>query len=147
MRRGFWLRRRFGTTHAALAAAGAGIAGGYATLLAATAFYEFVPQIWALVAAAGIAAAATAVALSWKEELLAGLGLIGALLVPLMTVVEDGELTLIGTVFVALVFTATAAVALHERWRILLVAGIVASFAQIAGLVAQTGPRTGRSSG
>ena len=136
---GFWLRSRFGTTYAALAAAGAGIAGGYATLLAATAFYEFVPQIWALVAAAGIAAAATAVALSWKEELLAGLGLIGALLVPLMTVVEDGRLTLIGTVFVALVFTATAAVALRERWRILLVAGIVASFAQIAGLVAQTG--------
>ena len=137
---GFWLRRRFGTTHTALAAVGAGIAGGYATLLAATAFYEFVPQIWALVAAAGIAAAATAVAFSWREELIAGLGLIGALLVPLMTVVENGGLTLIGTAFVALLFTATAAVALHERWRALLVAGIVASSAQIAGLVAQSGP-------
>ena len=137
---GVWLRGRFGPTHAALAAVGAGIAGGFATLLAATAFYEFVPQIWALVAAAGIAAAATAVAFSWKEELIAGLGLVGALLVPLMTVFEEGELTLIGTTFVALVFTATAAVALHERWRALLVAGIVASFAQIAGLVVQTGP-------
>ena len=39
---GFWLRRRFGTTHAALAAVGAGIAGAYATLLAATAMYGFV---------------------------------------------------------------------------------------------------------
>ena len=137
---GVWLRGRFGATHAALAAVGAGIAGGFATLLAATAFYEFGPQGWALVAAAGIAAAATAVAFSWKEELIAGLGLVGALLVPLMTVVEEGELTLIGTIFVALVFTATASVALHERWRTLLVAGVVASFAQIAGLVAQTGP-------
>ena len=137
---GVWLRHRFGTTHAALAAVGAGIAGGYATLLAATALYEFVPQAWALVAAAGIAAAATVVALRWREELVAGLGLVGALLVPLMTVVEDGELTLIGTSFVALVFTATAAVSLHQRWMGLLVAGIVVSFVQIAGLVGQSEP-------
>ena len=65
---GFWLRRRFGTTHAALAAVGAGIAGAYATLLAATALYGFVPALAALALAAGIAAVATVVALSWREE-------------------------------------------------------------------------------
>ncbi|MGH3041781.1 MAG: DUF2339 domain-containing protein, partial [Gaiellaceae bacterium] len=85
-----------------------------------------------------IAAAATVVAVSWKAELVAALGLIGALLVPLMTVVEEGEFTLIGTAFAAVVLAATAAVALHERWRVLLVAGIAASFLQIAGLVAQS---------
>jgi uncharacterized membrane protein len=137
---GFWLRRRFGTTYAALAAVGAGIAGAYATLLAATALYEFVPELGALAAAAGIAAVATVVALRWQEELVAALGLIGALLVPLMTLVEDGELTLVGTSFAALVFTATAAVALRERWGFLLVAGLVGSFPQIAGLVAQSSP-------
>jgi uncharacterized membrane protein len=135
---GVWLRRRFGTTYAALASVGAGIAGAYATLLAATALYGFVPELGALAAAAAIAAVATVVAVSWKAELVAALGLIGALLVPLMTVVEDGELTLICTSFVAVVFTATALVALQERWRLLLVAGIVASFPQIAGLVAQS---------
>ena len=137
---GFWLHRRFGTTHAALAAVGAGIAGAYATLLAATALYEFVPDIGALVAAAGIAAAATVVALAWKEELVAALGLIGALLVPLMTVVEDGDITLIGTAFAALVFTALAVVALRERWTALLIAGLVASFPQVVGLVLQSEP-------
>jgi uncharacterized membrane protein len=136
---GFWLRRRFGTTHAALAAAGAGIAGAYATVLAATALYGFVPELGALVAAAAIAAVATVVAVSWKAELVAALGLIGALLVPLMTLFEHGELTLIGTSFVAVVFTATAGVALLQRWRLLLVTGILASFPQIAGLVAQGG--------
>jgi uncharacterized membrane protein len=136
---GVWLRRRFGTTHAALAAVGAGIAGAYATLLAATALYGFVPELGALAAAAAIAAVATVVATAWRAELVAALGLVGALLVPLMTVVEDGELTLIGTSFVAVVLTATAAVALHERWRLLLVAGIVAAFPQIAGLVMQSG--------
>jgi uncharacterized membrane protein len=148
---GVWLRRRFGTTHAALAAVGAGIAGAYATLLAATALYGFVPELGALAAAAGIAAVATVVATAWRAELVAALGLVGALLVPLMTVVEDGELTLIGTSFVAVVLTAAAAVALHERWRLLLVAGIVAAFPQIAGLVVQSGaPRSaprGPSSG
>ncbi|HXV95628.1 MAG TPA: DUF2339 domain-containing protein [Gaiellaceae bacterium] len=137
---GFWLRRRFGTTYAALAAVGAGIAGAYATLLAATALYGFVPELGALAAAAGIAAVATVVAFRWKEELVAALGLIGALLVPLMTLVEDGELTLVGTSFAALVFTATAAVALRQRWIALLVAGLVGSFPQIAGLVLQSEP-------
>ena len=137
---GFWLHRRFGTTHAALAAVGAGIAGAYATLLAATALYEFVPDLGALVAAAGIAAAATVVALAWKEELVAALGLIGALLVPLMTVVEDDDITLIGTAFAALVFTALAVVALRERWTALLIAGLVASFPQVVGLVLQSEP-------
>ena len=108
---GFWLHRRFGTTHAALAAVGAGIAGAYATLLAAAAFYDFVPDVWALVAAAGIAAAATVVAIAWSAELVAGLGLVGALLVPLMTLAETGELTVVGTGFVAIVYAATATVA------------------------------------
>ena len=137
---GFWLRKRFGTTHAALAAVGAGIAGAYATLLAATALYGFVPDLGALAAAAGIAAVATLVALRWQEELVAALGLIGALLVPLMTLVEEGELTLIGTAFAALVFTAVAVVALRERWIALLIAGLAASFPQIAGLVLQSEP-------
>jgi uncharacterized membrane protein len=37
---GFWLRRRFGPTYASLGAAGAGIAGYYATLLAAVELYH-----------------------------------------------------------------------------------------------------------
>src|SRR5262249_22087440 len=43
---GLELQRRYGKLHAPLAAVGAGIAGGYATLLAATALYDLVPQ-WA----------------------------------------------------------------------------------------------------
>src|SRR5947209_7439510 len=37
---GLWLKRRYGTTYSALAAVGAGIAGGYATLLSAAALYD-----------------------------------------------------------------------------------------------------------
>jgi len=135
---GFWLHRRFGTTHAALAAVGAGIAGAYATLLAAAAFYEFVPDVWALVAAGGIAAAATVVAIAWSAEIVAGLGLVGALLVPLMTLAEKGELTVVGTGFVAIVYTATATVAFRQRWRYLLLVGLAASYPQAAILAGQS---------
>jgi uncharacterized membrane protein len=137
---GFWLRRRFGTTYAALAAVGAGIAGGFATLLAASALYGFVSEPWALLAATGIAAGATAVALAWRSELVAALGLVGATLVPLMTVVEDEELTLIGTAFATVLLAATATVALRRGWRRLLVAGLVAAVPQSIGLVAQSEP-------
>jgi uncharacterized membrane protein len=137
---GFWLRRRFGTTYAALAAVGAGIAGGFATLLAATALYGFISEPAALAAAAVIAAGATAVAVAWRSELVAALGLVGATLVPLMTVAEDDELTFVGTGFAALLLAATAAVSIRQGWRYLLYAGLLAALPQSIGLVAQSEP-------
>jgi uncharacterized membrane protein len=134
---GFWARRRFGSLYAAVSAAGAGIAGAYATLLAATALYEFVPEPWALVAAAGIAAAGALTALAWSSQTVAGLGLIGAILVPLMAFVEDGELSFVGTSFVALMLAATAVVALRTGWRELMLLAGAASLVQIAALTAQ----------
>ena len=135
---GFWLRRRYGQLYAALAAVGAGIAGGYATLLAATALYEFLPELWALVAAAFVAAVAVAVALAWSSQLVAGLGLVGALAVPLMVVLEDDELSFIGTGFAAVVLTGALVVGIERRWRELLLVSAGVALPQIAGLVAQT---------
>ena len=135
---GLWLRRRYGQLHTALSAAGAGIAGGYATLLAATALYEFVAEPWALAAAAGIAAVAVAVALLWSAQLVAALGLVGAMVVPLMVVIEEDELSFVGTGFVAIVLAATAIVGIERRWRELLLVGGGLALVQIGGLVAQT---------
>ena len=134
---GFWVRQRFGSSYAAVSAAGAGIAGAYATLLAATALYEFVPETWSLVAAAGIAAAGAVTALAWSSQTVAGLGLIGAILVPLMAFVEEGELSFVGTSFVALMLAGTAVVALRAGWRDLVLLAGAASLVQIAGLTAQ----------
>ena len=90
-----------GPVHSALAATGAGIAGGYATLLAATALYDLVLREIALVLAAGIAVVATVTALAWASELIAGLGLIGAMLAPAAIALQDGEWSPIGTAFAA----------------------------------------------
>jgi uncharacterized membrane protein len=136
---GLWLRRAYATTYSALSAVGAGLAGGYATLLAATALYGFLPKAAALGVAAAIAALGVAVSLVWESELVAGLGLVGAMVVPAMLVFEGG-LTAIGTAFVAVVFAGGAVVGIRERWNAVLVAGALASAPQVVGLVAKTEP-------
>ena len=134
---GLWLRRRYGETYSSLAAAGAGIAGGYATLLAATALYDLVPKPVALVIAGLIASAGVAVSLAWSAQIVAGIGLIGATVVPAL-VAFDGGLTRTGTAFVAVVLAATGIVGVRMRWRRLLVVGAIASLPQIAALIADT---------
>ncbi|HSP72029.1 MAG TPA: DUF2339 domain-containing protein, partial [Gaiellaceae bacterium] len=140
---GFWLRRRYGETYASLAAVGAGIAGGYATLLAAASLYDLLPAAAALLIAAAIAALATATAILWSSELVAGLGLVGAICVPAVVVFEGG-LTPLGTAFAAFVLAGAIVVAVWKRWLVLLVAATVASAPQIAALVLDAEGRHGR---
>ena len=130
-------RRRYGQLDAALAAVGAGLAGGYATLLAATARYDLVDHAAALVLAAAIAAVGTAIALAWSAEILAGIGLVGAALAPAAVGIEGG-IEVLGTAFAALVFAAIAVVGLRRGWTWLLVAGVAATAPQwVALLVAE----------
>ena len=65
--------------YAAVAAAGAGIAAGYMTLLAATALYDRLSEPVALGCAVAIAIVATSPVLGWRSELVAAIGLLGAL--------------------------------------------------------------------
>jgi hypothetical protein len=136
---GIVAHRRYGHLYSALAATGAGIAGGYATLLAAAALYDLVPAPAALVLAAAIAGLGTAFALAWRAEALAGLGLVGAMLVP-VTVAFDGGLSRLGTAFAAIVFAGAAAVAVRERWPRLLATSGLAAFPQMLVLAFVEGP-------
>ncbi|HEY3051652.1 MAG TPA: DUF2339 domain-containing protein [Gaiellaceae bacterium] len=138
---GLYVKRRFEDLyHSALAAVGAGIAGGYMTLLAAKVLYDLVPDWAALVIAAGIAAVGVATALAWSSELIAGLGLVGATLAPAAVGLQSGELSAAGTGFAALVFAGTAIVAVRQRWSKLLTVGVAASLPQVAVLLAQSEP-------
>src|ERR671936_288807 len=117
---GLWLQRRYGQTYSALAAVGAGIAGG-------------------------IAAVGVATSLFWGSEIVAGIGLIGAMLVP-VAVVFDGGLTVLGTGFVAVMLAAAGVVGVVRRWPALLVCAAAASLPQIADVVAEADPRSARAS-
>jgi uncharacterized membrane protein len=140
---GWWLRRRFGDTFAATAAAGVGIAGAYATLLAAAARYDLVSDPVALVLAAGIAAVATAMALAWSDELLAGMGLVGAILAPVAVAVRDDRLATTGVAFALLMLAATIVVSLYRSWRVLLVVATVCAGFQVAVLLDDAAGREG----
>src|SRR5947207_3140465 len=132
---GLWLERRYERTYSALAAVGVGIAGAYATLLAAVSLYDLISKPVALVAAAAIAAVGLAVSLAWSEEIVAGFGLIGAMVVP-ATLVFQGGLQEIGTAFVAIVFAAAVVVAVRERWWTMLQLAALVSVPQALAQIA-----------
>jgi uncharacterized membrane protein len=132
---GLALRARFGQYWAALAAVGAGIAGAYATLAAASARYDLVPDALALPLAACIAAVATVVAVRWRAQMIAAIGLLGAALAPALQSL-DAELTWESSAFAVVVLVAAGAVSIPLRWRELLVAVTALVGAQVAWLVA-----------
>ena len=137
---GVWLRHRYGRTYSALTAVGTGIAGGYATLLAAVSLYELVSKPAALAIAGAIAAVGLALSLRWEAEVVAGFGLIGAMIVP-ATLVFQGGLQQIGTAFVAIMFAAALVVATRKRWWTLLeVAALVSVPQALAQVAGATGP-------
>jgi uncharacterized membrane protein len=131
---GLFVWQRYGQLSSALAAVGTGIAGGYVTLLAATAIYDLVPKSIGLVLASGIAAAGLAVALAWDAELIGILGLIGAMAAPGLLAVDSG-LTSVGVAFVAFVFAALVFVAVRRAWQTLLWIGAAVALVQIGALV------------
>jgi uncharacterized membrane protein len=139
---GFFLRARFGQYWAALAAVGAGIAGAYATLAAAAARYDLVPDALALPLAGAIAAGATVVAVRWRSQTIAALGLIGAALAPALQAL-DVVLTWESTAFAVIVLLAAGAVAIPLRWRELLISISVIVGLQVEWLVASVGEPVG----
>ena len=93
--------------------------------------------------AAGIAAVATATALAWSDQLLAGMGLVGAILAPVTVAVRDDRLATTGVAFALLMLAATIAVSLHRSWRILLVVATVCAGVQVAALLDDAAGREG----
>jgi uncharacterized membrane protein len=133
---GLWLDRRYERTYSALAAVGVGIAGAYVTLLAAVSLYDLISKPVALVIAAAIATVGVAVSLAWSAEIVAGFGLIGAMIVP-ATLVFQGGLQEVGTAFVAIVFAGAAVVAVRERWWTMLQIAALVSVPQALAQVGQ----------
>ena len=81
---GVWLYERKGRTQAALAAVGAALAALYASATTATAVYHLVSPAVGLCLAGLIGVAATAIAVRWRSQVVAGIGIGGALLAPVL---------------------------------------------------------------
>ena len=127
----FWVRSRYGQLQMSLGAAGAGIAGGYATLAAAAARYDLVPDWLALPLAGGLAALAVVIAIAWSSETVAAIGLLGAALAPALQAIDTG-LSWPSVAFAVIILGATVALAVPRRWHKLLIGIGVVVGAQVA---------------
>ncbi|HEX8064985.1 MAG TPA: DUF2339 domain-containing protein [Thermoleophilaceae bacterium] len=123
------LYERRGRTQAALAAAGSAIAGLFATLTAGAQLYDLFPVPVSLATAALVGGVATVLALRWNARTFAALGLVGALLAPVLVGADQTGLT---TSFVLLVLGAAVAVAVARRWGWLALAASSVAAPQVA---------------
>src|SRR5262245_26657123 len=130
---GLLLRSRHGQYWSAIAAVGAGLAGAYATLAAAAARYDLVPDAMALPLAGVIAAAGTVVAIRWKSQVIAAIGLLGAALAPALQAL-DTDMTWESAAFAVIVLVAVGAVTVSLSWRELLIVSSLVVGAQVEWL-------------
>ena len=137
---GAWLHERRGRTQASLAMVGTGIAGLYLSLAAATSLYDLVAAPLALAGAFAVGAVAAALAVRWNSRTIAGFGIFGALLSPLLVGAAE---TSTGLGFLAVAFAASTAVLVWKRWEWLRVAAFALTMFQVAGWALAAAPSTG----
>lgn len=127
---GLYLHERQGRTQAALAAVATAIAALYVTLTAATQLYDLVDPVLALVVAGLVGATATAIAVRWSEPVVAGIGVVGALLAPVLV---DAGTSAASLAFMAIALCSAVGVLLWQRWNWLAVAAFAVSAPQLLG--------------
>ena len=125
---GLFLYERHGKTQAALAAVASGIAALYASDTAATQLYDLIAPAVGLTVAAVISAAACAIAVRWSSRVVAGIGIVGALLAPVLVGAGTSGSAL---AFMAIALVASTAVLLWQQWDWLAFAAFLASAPQL----------------
>ena len=110
---GSYLYERQGQTQAALATVAAAIASLYASLTAATTLYDLIDPVVGLVVAGLVGASAMTIAVRWRSPIVAGLGVVGALLAPVLV---DAGTTGEALAFMAIALVASTGILLWQRW-------------------------------
>ena len=126
---GLWLYERKGQTEAAVAAVAAAIAALYASDTTATTVYGLVSPTVGLVLAGLIGVAATAIAVRWDSIVVAAIGIVGALLAPVLV---DAGTSTASLAFMVVALWSAVGVLIWRRWSWLAVAAYVISVPQAA---------------
>jgi uncharacterized membrane protein len=126
---GVWLYERKGQTDAAVAAVAAALAALYASDTTATTVYNLVSPTVGLALAAVIAVAGTVFAVRWNSQIVAAIGIVGALLAPPLV---DAGTSASSLVFMAIALVGAVGVLLWRRWSWLGVCAFVVSAPQAA---------------
>jgi uncharacterized membrane protein len=110
---GLWLHERRGRTEAARAAVATGVAGMFMTVTVAAHVYDLVPASVGLGLAFVVGALAAALAMRWSSPTIGALGILGALLAPVLVDAPSDATTV---AFVAIASASAVAVVLRQRW-------------------------------
>jgi uncharacterized membrane protein len=110
---GIWLHEHKGRTDAALAALASGVAAMFVTITVAAQVYDLVPDLAAIAMAVATGGVATALAVRWESQGIGALGILGALVAPVLAGAEP-EGASVAILFVAL--ASAAGVLLWQRW-------------------------------
>lgn len=132
---GVWLYERKGRTDAALAAVASALSGLYATLMVGTQIYDLIPATVGLAGAGLVGVVGAAIAVRWKSTIVAAIGILGALLAPVMVGAVGTGLSL---GFMAIALTAAVAVLLWQRWGWLSLGAFAVSMPQLLVWLAES---------
>ena len=110
---GIWLHEHKGRTDAALAALATGVSAMFVTITVAAQVYDLVPDLVAIAMAVATGAVATVLAVRWESQGIGALGILGALVAPVLAGAEP-EGASVAILFVAL--ASAAGVLLWQRW-------------------------------
>jgi uncharacterized membrane protein len=108
-----WLHERKGQTQASLALAAASIASLYASVVVGTVVYDLISDVVGLAVAGLVGAVAAAIAVRWSSQVVAGIGILGALLAPVLV---DAGTSSASLAFMALALVSAVAVLVWQRW-------------------------------
>ena len=111
---GVWLREQRGRGEAALAAVGTAVAALFMTVTVAAQVYDLLPAAMGLLLAAMVGAAATGLAVRWSAPAVAALGIVGALLAPVLV---DAPQTAGTLAFLFVAGASAAGVLVWRRWN------------------------------
>jgi uncharacterized membrane protein len=124
---GVWLRRRGGRTEASAAMVGAATAGLFATIVVATQVYSLLPLALALPAVLLVGALASTLAIRWAGQVVGGIGLVGALLAPVLVGTSPSAVTI---AVVAVAAACATWVVIRTGWAWLGLVSVVVSALQ-----------------
>ena len=132
---GLYLYERKGRSQASLALVAAAIGALYASTTAATTLYDLVDPAVGLLVAGLVGAAATAIAVRWESREIAAIGILGALLSPVLVQAGTSGIAL---AFMAVALVSATGVLLWQKWDWLAVAAFVASAPQLVAWLASS---------
>jgi uncharacterized membrane protein len=123
-----WLHERKGQTQASLALAAASFASLYASLVVGTVVYDLIADAAGLAIAGLVGAVAAAIAVRWSSQVVGGIGILGALLAPVLVGAGTSSASL---AFMALALVAAVAVLVWQEWAWLAFGSFVVGVPQL----------------